>query len=132
MADLGTDVRSLFASGSVDLDPYFRVISGTTAVAQAVARRFLTPAGSLPWDQDAGMDLRDLLLEGLDRAQLPAIASMVRAEALKDERVDTATADASLSASGVLSITLSCTTADGPFELVLAVSQLTVDLLAIR
>lgn len=132
MADLGTDVRSLFTANVVDLDPYFQIVSGATAVAHAVARRFLTPAGSLVWDEDVGLDLRDWLLECLSRAQLPAIASMVRTEALKEERVDSATADVTLGASGVLTVTLSCTTAAGPFVLVLAASALTVDLLSIR
>lgn len=65
-------------------------------------------------------------------AQLPAIASAVRIEALKEERVASAVATAALGADGRLVITLSCATADGPFELVLAVSALSVDLLSVR
>jgi len=129
---LGTDVRSLWGAGATcDLDPTFGVIIGVLAVAHAVARRFVTPNGSLGWDGDAGHDIRDYLNDDLDTSQLSAIAARVRLEALKDERVETAKAQASLT-NGVLLITLACTTGEGPFELVLAASKLTVDLLSIR
>lgn len=134
MTDYGTDVRFLFgAGGTIDLDPYFQPIEGVTAVAHAVARRLVTPAGSLSWDSDVGLDLRQYVNEGLVPAQLPAIASLVRIEAEKDERVESAKADAKLDRlTGVLSISITCTTAAGPFTLVLSVTSLTVELLSTR
>lgn len=89
MTNWGSDVSSFVVNdeGVADLDPYFRIITGPRVVAEAVARRWTSPHGSLFWDPDAGQDVRDRLNAKLDPSQLDELAASLAAEAEKDERV---------------------------------------------
>lgn len=132
--DYGRETRTLWEAGGPDLDPYFRRIEGPQAVAHAVARRLVTPTGALSWDLEAGFDLRGLLGADYDDGFAAAVAAAVETEALKDERVAGADATVLFDAptqSGRISVRL--TLADGPtFDLVLAVSSVSVTLLSVR
>lgn len=89
MSNYGSDVSTFVLNdeGVADLDPYFRVITGFRVVAEAVARRWTSPKGSLWWDPDAGQDVRDRLNAKLDPSQVDELAASLAAEAEKDERV---------------------------------------------
>ena len=120
MTDYGTDV-STFVDPEGDLDPYFGLIAGPRVVAEAVARRLCTPAGSLDDDRDAGLDLLTFL-------NLPSsvstseIASMVQIECEKDERVYAADVRAVRSGEA-LSLTVALTLVDSSqFSLVFDIS----------
>jgi hypothetical protein len=130
-----TAVRSLWSSDGGDVDPYHRRITGPAVVAHAVARRLTTPRGSLSWAPGEGFDLRELVNDSLSLASsgpLEALIGIVRAEVLRDERVETVQIRASFTeASGVLTLAISGETGEGPFDLVLAVSQLTTEVLRI-
>lgn len=126
MVDFGTDVSTFPV-----FDVTGRTISGVRAVAECSLRRFTTPHGSLEYDPDFGRDMRDLLNDDFDDADLPAEAGAAEAELEKDERVLTAnvTLDLDRSAS---SLTLSAggTLADGrPFQFVLAIADVSSDIL---
>lgn len=122
--DFGTDVSTF-----PDLD--FIPISGQAAVGEAVARRLMTPRGSLPFLPNYGTDIRNRLNDTITPEQLASLRSSIEAEAEKDERVERAEATVTyLDASHTLLIALKLTTGTGPFDLVLRVSQLSVELLA--
>lgn len=123
--ELGTDVSTF-----PDLDPTFAPLIGPRVVAEALARRLTTPRGSLLGQPDYGIDVRDALNEGVSRASLFALKASIEAEAEADPRV--AEVDVSLTfdpAAGSLRIVVAGTTAAGPFELVMAVTALTVEIL---
>lgn len=81
----GTDIWC-----SADLDPSQDVAgSSTLALAQALRRRLDCPRGQLVDDPAYGTDLRAELNRGTQQAVLNAIASRIRSECSKDERVST-------------------------------------------
>jgi hypothetical protein len=122
MTDFGTDVSTF-----PDLDPAFALISDKRAVGEAIARRLMTPHGSIDYDADYGYDVRDLLNEDMGPAELLAAQSAIVDEAEKDERVLHATLDlVFVPESDTLSLPLTLELADGPFELVLSVGQVGV------
>lgn len=123
--DYGTDVSAL-----PDLDPTFALRSGRAVVGEAVARRLSTPRGSLPYDDDYGFDLRELLGASLSPADVSRVQSAIVAEAEKDERVRGARAQLTFApTSGTFTCSLLLDLADGPFSLVLAVSAVSVEVL---
>lgn len=129
--DYGTGVASLStAEGGLDLDPYFRKITGPAVVLYAVARRFVTPRGSLWWAPDAGFDLRGRLMDGVRQQDIERLASLIATEAERDERVlnaeVTVVFDAAVEA---LTVTMNLTLADGVFPLVLHVSKVSTSLI---
>lgn len=129
MTDFGYDVSCV-----TDLDPAFRQVTGREAVAQAIARRLSTKNGALALvgdDPDYGSDLRELVGEDVGPRALFELQARAEAEALKDERVLTAQASGSLAA-GVLTLVLALSDADGPFRLVLAVSEVSVQILKVQ
>ena len=111
-----------------DLKSDMRVVSGRTLVAQAVYRRFITPRGSLKDDPNYGLDLEQLLNDDTGPDAVGRITAAIQAEAVKDERIFTASASVSLAA-GALSVSLTLTDALGHFLLVLGVSSVGVTLL---
>jgi phage baseplate assembly protein W len=124
--DFGTDLHC-----ADDLDPTMPEVTGRVALVQAILRRLSTPPGSLFYDPDYGIDVREYVGEGLDAADLFYVQTEIERECLKDERVRAAQARVSLDAStGVLTISLQLRDATGPFRLVLSVDQVTLTLLS--
>jgi phage baseplate assembly protein W len=111
-----------------DLGDRFVLKSGNANLAEAIARRLMTPRGGLFYDQTYGIDLRAFLNEAITDARLRQIESEAAAEATKDPRVEGATATAAL-VNDRLTLSLELETGAGPFPLVLAVSDLTVEIL---
>ncbi len=125
--NFGADV-STFLEG--DLDPYFRDLSGPRVVAEAVARRWLTPTGALFYDPAFGVDVRELLGAALTPERAFALRTKLAQQAEEDDRVDAADVDVSLDPrTRRLEIRASLRTAAGPFALVLAIDELRVELL---
>lgn len=92
---------------------------------QAVARRLETPRGGLFYDEEYGTDLRAYVNSNAGPLEIARAAEL---EAMKDERV--LAADATVNRSGQsITVTMKLTLADGPFDLTLDVSDLTVDLI---
>lgn len=129
MSDLGSDVSCV-----EDLDGAFRSVSGRLALAQAIARRLFTRNGDLALigdDPDYGSDLRELVGEDVDDRAAFEIAARAEKEALKDERVRTASATATLAGTSLL-LSLALSDADGPFRLTLAVTDVSVSVLKVQ
>lgn len=123
--DYGADIGAV-----PDLDPMLPTVTGRAVLREALVRRLSTPRGALFYEPDYGYDLRALLSEGITGSDLFAIAHAVGAEVRKDERVLGASVVPRLSADGSrLALTLWITDAAGPFELVLVVSAVTVEVL---
>ncbi len=125
----GTDF-STFVGGVMDLDPNFALIGGPRVVAEAVARRLMTPRGGLLGTPNYGIDLRAFLNAAMTPDTIASVKAAVQAEATEDERVLSASADVTFTESTQsLRVAVQGLTAVGPFSLVLAVSSLTVSLL---
>jgi phage baseplate assembly protein W len=111
-----------------DLTSTLAQVSGRTLLAQAVARRVSTPRGSLFSNPNYGIDLTDFLNDGLTVNNVNSIAPIVDAELSKDERI-ISTATTCTLVNGVMNVAIIVTDADGPFLLVLAVSDVTVSII---
>jgi hypothetical protein len=99
VSDLGIDINTPVVNGEVTLDPLFGLVSGRTALAQALARRNTTEHGLLAWigdDPEYGHDVRQYLGEDVGPRATFVVASRFQAECLKDERVRAAQVTASL------------------------------------
>lgn len=129
MADYGTDIATIAPDGSIDLDPYFRVVSGSTVVSHAIVKRLVTPPGGLLDDEDYGYDLRALVHGSTSKPELDSAVAEIEAQCLADERVSDATITLSASG-GVLTCRVQVVLVDGQtLRLVLAVSAVSVEVL---
>jgi hypothetical protein len=128
LATYGTDL-STYRGTTPDLS--FTRISGRRAVAEAVARRWSMRRGTLVTDEDAGLDLRDWLNAALSQADLYALASALKTEGERDERVAEVDVTVRLDPStSVLTVIGAITPIDSDaFRLVLNVSAVTVEIL---
>lgn len=125
--DYGSDIVAI-----PDLDPTFSPVTGPRVVAQAIARRLSTPRGSLPFYPNYGIDVRDYLNERITVGSLAQIRRDVESECMADERVRSADVSAAHNTeTGEMRLTVSGTTLDGPFSLVLGVSAVSVTLLSV-
>jgi hypothetical protein len=125
--DFGIDISTF-----PDLDTSFTTITGFRVLAEAIARRFITPAGTLHRDPDYGFDVRALLNEKFTPADLYIWKRMMEAQAEEDERVRSADITLTLGADN-RSIRIHCAieTMQGPFSMVLNVGQVRVELLEV-
>lgn len=126
MPDFGTDISALD-----DLDPGFALVSGEAMLARAIARRLTTPRGGLFYDPDYGYDVRGLLLDSLTPAKLASASAAIGSEVEKDPRVAAASVTFTEDTSAArLTISVEVETDAGPFDLVLSVDALSVELLS--
>lgn len=105
--------------------------SGNRVVAEAIVRRWGTPRGRLVDDPNYGLDLTSEVSNDLGPGDIARLSQAAAAEAQKDERVLSAKVTIVLTAAGILTIVGVITTANGPFQLVAAVSAITVSLLQV-
>ena len=113
-------------AGVLDIGGTLAIVSGRRALAEALLCRLTTPHGSLFYDFEYGLDLRQFLSAP---APEPGLLEMqVRVECEKDERVESVDVEVTFLAE-TLTVRLTVTDADGPFNLTIAVSQLTVEYL---
>lgn len=115
-----------------DLDPTLRETTGVETFQHALARRLATPRGWLLDDENYGYDVRDELSAEVTRSDVPRIGASVRGEVLKDDRVLTASVRTTVegpTAAQRLTIAVNGEAADGPYDLTLDVSKLSVSLL---
>ncbi len=122
MTDFGNDLSAL--PGLT-----FRQQSGLPNLGEAIARRLMTPRGGLFYDAAYGLDLRRYLNAVNNEATRFEIETLTAAQCELDERVYSA--DVTLLTLDLRSARLQIDlhTRTGPFRLVLAVSQLTVEVL---
>jgi hypothetical protein len=125
---LGTDIPLID-----DLNQVWGLAAGFINLGYALARRYETDRGALFYDLDYGYNLTDLVNAGLTPTDVARHSQGAAAEALKDDRVQTARVGLTLVfETGELTIAVSGTTAQGPFSLVMRASDVTVTLLAVN
>lgn len=121
--DHGTDL-----AGVTDLEITLREISGREALAHRLARRYQTPRGGLFYDSDFGYDLRQFLSGAVPPEG--TIEAAAENEALKDEGVLDVQIDVRFfTATKRMKVFIAAIDSDGPFEFVLDISDVTVELL---
>lgn len=127
----GTDLATIVnTSGDLDLDPSMFEASGRDVLAQSLARRQLTPLGSVIDSPNDCFDLRQWLSEGMTNAQIKQLASIITNELKKDQRVTDAVVGVTYTqATNTLTVIENITSGYGPFTLTLAISQVTVSIL---
>jgi hypothetical protein len=113
------------------------LVSGVLLVAESAYRRLTTPRGMLYGGEDEqnfGLDIVGILGTAGTPDEAASIPAQIEAELLKDARISAVTANITSTKSGpavTWGINVQATTDDGPFTLVLAVSDVTVQLLGI-
>lgn len=122
----GTDLSCV-----TDLAPDGRTETGVRLVGEAIARRWMTPRGRLMGDPNYGYDLTQFVNADMSPRDIALLQAGAEAEALKDERVDACDVTATLGADSVLTITATVETGEGPFDLVVSVSSVTVELISV-
>ncbi len=108
-----------------------RTVTGFLVVGQAIARRWSTPRGRLIGFPNYGFDLTQYVNADMSPRDIAALRAGAEAEAEKDPRVEKCSVSAELDDDGLMTITAKIDTAQGPFELVVAVSSVTLELLQI-
>ncbi len=121
LPDFGTTLSCTF-----DLDPMGAVVSGLTALSQALVRRITTPRGRLLTDPNYGYDVTGELNDDVTTQQVAAIGSAMDQEFLKDQRVFASLTTVTLASDGSLDTSSLIQSSLGPFSLVLSVSQVSV------
>lgn len=122
-ADLSEDME--------EVDP-----NSTLALGQAIARRLDCPRGKLPDDPDYGMDLRGYCNRGVTTSEIRSLATRVRNEVEKDDRIAGVTVTVTPSSTGsTLTVEIAVVPVDpriGNFGLTLAVTSAEVLIETIR
>lgn len=128
MADLlGTDLSAV-----TGLDPSLALFSGSRIVAEAAVRRITTPRGGLFYAPNYGIDVREILNAKVTQQLLGAWRARIESEIRKDERVDTLSSTlAFYTQSEQVRIRVEGSTGAGPFAFTLAVSSISVDVIAL-
>lgn len=98
-------------------------------LAEALARRLITPRGALWYAPEYGTDLRGYLNEPVTDALRYEVERLAALEVEKDPRVEEATATLTYLGTNEMRLSLSVRTAQGPFTLVLRVDSLSVEVL---
>lgn len=126
--NLGTDINLVS-----DLAPVWGLATQGTNLANAILRRLTTPRGGLFYDLNYGYDVMALLNSAMGPTELSAARGAITSEARKDPRVLSATVDLSFTRSTkTLSISIGLITAEGPFDLVLLATDVSVSVLSIN
>lgn len=126
MPDFGTDLSCVS-----DLDPSGAVVTGRALLGEALARRLTTPRGRLIDDPNYGLDLTEYLNADLSQRDVGILGAQIKAECEKDERVVSADVTALVNINGKLTVTIIIDDGDGPFPLVLAVSDVSASILSV-
>lgn len=119
MTDFGTDITEELT---------WRPVSGLENLARAIARRYITPRGALWYAPGYGLDLRRYLNEAMTPELLEEMRILVEQEAEKDPRVLFAEASVAPEDHRVR-VALRLETDQGPFDLVLSVDRVSVEVL---
>lgn len=116
---------------------YGRIVSGGELLAEAAYRRLITVRGTLLDDPNYGLGLVRWLQTEYTPAMLAALPAIIRLELMKDQRLDSvnveieSTRNASSAVAMQIEITGAGVNGEG-FSLVLAVTDVTVDLLELK
>lgn len=96
--------------------------SGAQVVAEAIARRWLTPIKTLADDPTYGEDITDSVSDDMSPRDIVYKQQRLAVQAMQDERVLQAQVKLTLSR-GILTVSADIMTANGPFAMVLSVNS---------
>lgn len=114
-----------------------RFVTGPRLVAEAVYRRLTTPRGMLRGGEeeaDYGLDLTELIGSVSNRSDAAALPGRIENELRKDERIESVKVTVTETTQGVaksFEVFVEATTSEGPFDLTLAVSDVTTALIGL-
>jgi hypothetical protein len=118
-------------SCGLDLDPMLVTVTGTELMNQVALHRLYGRQGSLLSNPvDNTLDVRDFLSADVRQSDLPSIAGRCKGALEGDQRIDNATVVATFNPNTrVLTLSITGYGAFGPFNLTLAVTEVTVEVL---
>jgi hypothetical protein len=124
--DYGRDI-----SCTTDLNPLLLDVTGSELMGQVCLRRlFARPGSTLSNPVDNTLDARDFLSQSITPRDLPRIGGLCVAALEGDQRIFSASVVASFDPIlHLLTLDIAGTGANGPFNLTLVVSAVTVELL---
>lgn len=131
MTEFGRDISCTTAIRSG------RTVTGVRIVAEAAYRRLTTPRGMLRGGEDEanyGLDLSEFIGAQSSASTAAAFPGIIRGELLKDERIESVEVDVVETQSGAsitYSIRIVGKTNEGPFELQIAVDDVSTALVGI-
>lgn len=126
----GQDFALVLQNGVLDFLPSMGLATGRQLLIQSLLSRQTTYTGSVLDCPNDCFDVRDWISEGMTPAQLSNLGTYVTNELMKDQRVRSATVKATYNAStSQLFLAESVVSSYGPFSFVLAVTNLTVQML---
>jgi len=102
------------------------VQSGARNLAEALARRLITPRGGLFYDPSYGTDIREFINSEDDDETRFEMTTRISAEIDKDERVLSSSVEIGENISNSVTVTARIIAATGPFTLILTVDALGV------
>lgn len=114
-----------------------RYVTGVRVVGEAAYRRLTTPRGVLRGGENEeiyGLDLTEMIGAMSSSDLTASLPGRIENELLKDERIESADVTIVSVIEGpttTLTITVECVTAEGPFSLQVAASEVTVELLSL-
>lgn len=128
VSNFGTCMSVIWTAQGPDLG--FTPATGIDVLAQSLMCRLTTPHGSVMGCPNDCIDVRDFVGSGMTQSDVQKAQAAIQAQIQRDERVLTSTVRATYNqATKVLGLTISVTSAAGPFTMTLAVSAVTVSLL---
>ncbi len=126
MADYGVDL-----SCTTDLNGLLLDVTGQELMNQACLRRLFTRPGTLLSNPvDNTLDARDFLSKEIRPQDLRSIGGQCASALLGDQRIFSAIVTATfVPLTNVLTLNITATGANGPFNLTLAVTAVTIEIL---
>ena len=115
-----------------------RMATGSRLVAQGAYHRLITPRGTLRGgddEADFGLDLAGIVGSVTSDADARRLEGMVRGEIRKDERIASVSVVVTRTVTGAevsLRVDIAAETDSGPFDLVLGVSLVSVEVLSLE
>lgn len=123
MATPSTDQYGRDLAGVADVDQLFMEIEGDDAMVEALARRLITPRGTLIDDDDYGLDLRSYINRKMSEPELAALPSAVANELRKDEGVlDVSCVLTTFDVGQLIELEIEVDRGDGPLQFTFALT----------
>jgi hypothetical protein len=130
--DFGADLSTFQgAEGAIDCDPLGPPMTGPRVALEGIARRLSTPAGALAHAglPNYGFDLMALAGKRMSPIAVARAQARIADEASKEQGVIGVTATITALSLTAFHVSLSVRLADGPYTLVLSVSDVSVAVL---
>lgn len=132
MADIyGSDISTFAGPGdTLGLDPLFRPITGPRVALEGFVRRLLVPPEGIPGVLT--MDLRSIVQKRMNAVELARIEADIRAIAERHETIlSLPVVQIERTAHNAYRLRVRARLAEGPFDLVLGISSVTIEILTI-